>query len=191
MDIGECDVRHGILLDQLGGALGVHLGHGGLIFILSEAIRTEKLEPSYGETYASMAGVGLPCMKRLRTCDHARVPQGRSIQSIHGSVKMTKDVKKLYCWPNMKADIRHYGPEIVQETTERIIQVKQRMQAARSTDREVKRLKRSRNPIIVKVRWNSKKVLSLNMGTSRSIQEEISPPLLQDCKPSSMMCEKP
>ncbi|GJS41001.1 hypothetical protein Tco_0566044 [Tanacetum coccineum] len=87
------------------------------------------------------------------------------------------------------------GPEIVQETTEKIIQVKQRMQAARDrqksyadlkrkpmefevgdkvmlkvspwkgvlrgtdeeiTDREVKRLKRSRIPL-VKVRWNSKR----------------------------------
>ncbi|GJR05268.1 hypothetical protein Tco_0528252 [Tanacetum coccineum] len=77
------------------------------------------------------------------------------------------------------------GPEIVQETTEKIIQVKQRMQAARDrqksyadlkpvpldglhfddklqfvkepieiTDREVKRLKRSRIPL-VKVSMNS------------------------------------
>nr|GFC60318.1 reverse transcriptase domain-containing protein [Tanacetum cinerariifolium] len=79
------------------------------------------------------------------------------------------------------------GPELIQETTEKIIQIKQKMQAARDRqksyadkkrkpmdfqvgdkvmlkepveimDREVKRLKRSRIPII-KVKWNSKRGL--------------------------------
>nr|GFB36524.1 reverse transcriptase domain-containing protein [Tanacetum cinerariifolium] len=60
------------------------------------------------------------------------------------------------------------GPELIQETTEKIVQIKQRMQAARDRqlqfveepveimDREVKRLKRSRIPL-VKIRWNSKR----------------------------------
>nr|GEZ54141.1 putative reverse transcriptase domain-containing protein [Tanacetum cinerariifolium] len=60
------------------------------------------------------------------------------------------------------------GPELIQETTEKIIQIKHKMQAARDRqksyadkkleiiDREVKRLKRRCIPII-KVRWNSKR----------------------------------
>nr|GFD36919.1 putative reverse transcriptase domain-containing protein [Tanacetum cinerariifolium] len=78
------------------------------------------------------------------------------------------------------------GPEIVQETTEKIVQIKQRIQAARDhqkryadlkrkpiefqvedkfveepveiIDREVKRLRNSHVPI-VKVRWNSRRGL--------------------------------
>ncbi|GJU18437.1 putative reverse transcriptase domain-containing protein [Tanacetum coccineum] len=82
------------------------------------------------------------------------------------SEKMYQDVKKLYWWPNMKADIAAYvrnyhasikaspyealygqkcrspvcwakvgeaqltGPELIQETTEKIVMIKQRMQAA-------------------------------------------------------------
>nr|GEX91330.1 putative reverse transcriptase domain-containing protein [Tanacetum cinerariifolium] len=68
------------------------------------------------------------------------------------------------------------GPGLIQETTEKIVQIKQRMQAARDrqksyadlkrnpmefqepveiVDREIKRLKQSQIPL-VKVRWNSK-----------------------------------
>nr|GEX93758.1 hypothetical protein [Tanacetum cinerariifolium] len=61
------------------------------------------------------------------------------------------------------------GPEIIHETTEKIIQIKSMIQAARDRqqsyadlkqpveimDREIKQLKKSRIPII-KVRWNSK-----------------------------------
>nr|GEZ10947.1 putative reverse transcriptase domain-containing protein [Tanacetum cinerariifolium] len=74
------------------------------------------------------------------------------------SEKMYQDMKKLYWWPNMKADIATYvskcltcaqvkaehqrpsgllvgeaqltGPEMIQETTEKIILIKQRIQAA-------------------------------------------------------------
>nr|GEX73870.1 putative reverse transcriptase domain-containing protein [Tanacetum cinerariifolium] len=60
------------------------------------------------------------------------------------------------------------GPEIIHETTEKIVQIKSRIQAARDhqksyadepieiMDREVKRLKQSRIHI-VKVRWNLKR----------------------------------
>ncbi|GJR24489.1 putative reverse transcriptase domain-containing protein [Tanacetum coccineum] len=54
------------------------------------------------------------------------------------------------------------GPEIIQETTDKIFQIKDKLEAARDQelveimDREIKRLKRSRIPI-VKVRWNSKR----------------------------------
>ncbi|GJV33009.1 hypothetical protein Tco_1393409 [Tanacetum coccineum] len=103
------------------------------------------------------------------------------------------------CWAEV-GEVQLTGPEIVQETTEKIVQIKQRMQAARDRqksyadlkrkpmefqvgdkvmlkvspwkgvvrfgkrgklnprnhDHEVKRLKRSRIPL-VKVRWNSKR----------------------------------
>ncbi|GJW77994.1 putative reverse transcriptase domain-containing protein [Tanacetum coccineum] len=97
------------------------------------------------------------------------------------------------CWAEV-GDARLTGPELVHETTEKIVQIKQRMQAARDRqksyadvrhkplefqvvlldeihiddkfrfveelveilDREVKRLRRSRIPII-KVRWNFKR----------------------------------
>ncbi|GJQ95539.1 putative reverse transcriptase domain-containing protein [Tanacetum coccineum] len=68
-----------------------------------------------------------------------------------GSDKMYQDLKKLYWWPNMKAQIATYvikcltcvkvkaevgdshltGLEIIHETTEKIIQIKSRIQAAR------------------------------------------------------------
>ncbi|GJX04027.1 putative reverse transcriptase domain-containing protein [Tanacetum coccineum] len=113
--------------------------------------------------------------------------------SYHASIKAApfealygRKCRSPVCWAEV-GEVQLTGPEIVQETTERIIQVKQRMQAARDrqksyadlkpvpldglhfddklqfveepieiTDREVKRLKRSRIPL-VKVRWNSKR----------------------------------
>ncbi|GKC99309.1 putative reverse transcriptase domain-containing protein [Tanacetum coccineum] len=79
------------------------------------------------------------------------------------------------CWTEV-GEAQILGPELIQETTERIVQIKQRMQAAHDrqksyadlkrevkpqepvklVDREVKQLKRSRIPLI-KVRWNSKR----------------------------------
>nr|GFC16160.1 putative reverse transcriptase domain-containing protein [Tanacetum cinerariifolium] len=113
----------------------------------------------------------------------------------HASIKAAP-FKALYgrkcrspvCW-NEVGEFHLTGPEIVQETTEKIIQIKQRMQVARDRqksyadlkpvpldglhvddklhfveepveiiDREVKRLKQSRIPL-VKVRWNFKRGL--------------------------------
>ncbi|GJS10723.1 putative reverse transcriptase domain-containing protein [Tanacetum coccineum] len=70
-----------------------------------EAIRTEKLEPRTDGTYASMQE-WLPSYGDWRM-DHES--SHKSKYSIHpGSEKMYQDVKKLYWWPNMKADIATY-----------------------------------------------------------------------------------
>ncbi|GJV86566.1 putative reverse transcriptase domain-containing protein [Tanacetum coccineum] len=74
----------------------------------------------------------------------------KSKYSIHrGSNKMYHDMKMLYWWPNMKADIATYvskcltyakakvgeaqltGPEIIHETMEKIFKIRDHMQAAR------------------------------------------------------------
>ncbi|GKC08215.1 putative reverse transcriptase domain-containing protein, partial [Tanacetum coccineum] len=69
-----------------------------------EAIRTEKLEPRAdclnGRSW-------LPCYGDLRTV--IMHESHKSKYSIHpGSDKMYQDMKKLYWWPNMKADIATY-----------------------------------------------------------------------------------
>nr|GEZ95464.1 putative reverse transcriptase domain-containing protein [Tanacetum cinerariifolium] len=67
------------------------------------------------------------------------------------------------CWTEV-GETQLLSPELIQETIEKIVQVKQRMQAARDRQKsyadlkhhEVKRLKQNRIPL-VKVRWNSKR----------------------------------
>ncbi|GKE19833.1 putative reverse transcriptase domain-containing protein [Tanacetum coccineum] len=93
--------------------------------------------------------------------------------SYHASIKVAP-FKALYgrkcrspvCWAEV-GQVQLTDPEMVQETTKKVIQIKQRMQAARDQqksysdlkqiiDREVKRLKQS-HILIVKVRWNSRR----------------------------------
>nr|GEV27254.1 reverse transcriptase domain-containing protein [Tanacetum cinerariifolium] len=73
------------------------------------------------------------------------------------------------CWAEVE-DAQLTGSEIIQETTEKIVQIKQRLQAARDRqksytdvrqpveimDRETKQLRKS-HIMIIKVRWNSKR----------------------------------
>ncbi|GJS62247.1 putative reverse transcriptase domain-containing protein [Tanacetum coccineum] len=117
--------------------------------------------------------------------------------SYHASIKAApfealygRKCHSAVCWTEV-GEAQILGPELIQETTEKIIQIKQRMQVARDRqkrkvgevayklelpeelrrvhntfhfveepveimDHEVKRLKRSRIPLI-KVRWNSKR----------------------------------
>ncbi|GJR42189.1 putative reverse transcriptase domain-containing protein [Tanacetum coccineum] len=135
-----------------------------------EAIRTEKLEPRTDGTLCLNGRSWLPCYGQLTDCDHGTIPTN-SKYSIHpGSEKMYQDDRSyiggqyeirhelphlsctlwiLYgrkcrspvCWAEV-GEVQLTGPEIVQETTEKIIQVKQRMQAARDRQKSYADLKR-------------------------------------------------
>ncbi|GKG19245.1 putative reverse transcriptase domain-containing protein [Tanacetum coccineum] len=72
-----------------------------------EAIRTEKLEPHADGTLYLNGRSWLPCYGDLRTV--IMHESHKSKYSIHpGSDKMYQDMKKLYWWPNMKANITTY-----------------------------------------------------------------------------------
>ncbi|GJV68606.1 putative reverse transcriptase domain-containing protein [Tanacetum coccineum] len=75
-----------------------------------EKLRTEKLEPRTDGTMClnGRSWGGLPFLYgRINDCDPAE--SHKSKYSIHpGSDKMYQDMKKLYWWPNMKANIATY-----------------------------------------------------------------------------------
>ncbi|GJV58544.1 putative reverse transcriptase domain-containing protein, partial [Tanacetum coccineum] len=72
-----------------------------------EKLRTEKLEPRTNKTLCLNGRSWLPCNGDLRTV--IMHESYKSKYSIHpGSDKMCQDMKKLYWWPNMKADIATY-----------------------------------------------------------------------------------
>nr|GFB80987.1 reverse transcriptase domain-containing protein [Tanacetum cinerariifolium] len=69
-----------------------------------EKVRTEKLEPRTDGTLCLNGRSWLPCYGDLRTVIMHK--SYKSKYSIHpGSDKMYQDMKKLYWWPNIKADI--------------------------------------------------------------------------------------
>ncbi|GKC91240.1 putative reverse transcriptase domain-containing protein [Tanacetum coccineum] len=72
-----------------------------------EKVRKEKLESRADGTLCFNGRSWLPCYGDLRTV--IMHESHKSKYSIHpGSVKMYQDMKKLYWWPNMKADIATY-----------------------------------------------------------------------------------
>ncbi|GKF77631.1 putative reverse transcriptase domain-containing protein, partial [Tanacetum coccineum] len=72
-----------------------------------EKFRTEKLEPRADGTLCLKGRSWLPCYGDLRTV--IMHESHKSKYSIHlGSKKMYQDIKKLYWWPNMKANIATY-----------------------------------------------------------------------------------
>nr|GEZ16572.1 putative reverse transcriptase domain-containing protein [Tanacetum cinerariifolium] len=72
-----------------------------------EKVRTKKLEPRADGTLCLNGRSWLPCYGNLRTV--IMYESYKSKYSIHpGSDKMYQDMKKLYWWPNMKADIATY-----------------------------------------------------------------------------------
>ncbi|GJV54083.1 putative reverse transcriptase domain-containing protein [Tanacetum coccineum] len=72
-----------------------------------EKLRTEKLEPRADGTLCLNGRSWLPCYGDLRT---VVMHESHKLKySIHpGSKKMYQDMKKLYWWPNMKANIATY-----------------------------------------------------------------------------------
>ncbi|GJS86331.1 putative reverse transcriptase domain-containing protein [Tanacetum coccineum] len=75
--------------------------------VKSLSLRRKKLEPRTDRTLCLNGRSWLPCYGDLRTV--IMHESHKSKYSIHpGSEKMYQDVKKLYWWPNMKADIATY-----------------------------------------------------------------------------------
>ncbi|GKE79116.1 putative reverse transcriptase domain-containing protein [Tanacetum coccineum] len=72
-----------------------------------EKLRTKKLEPRADGTLCLNGRSWLSCYGDLRTV--IMHESHKSKYSIHsGSDKMYQDMKKLYWWPNMKAEIATY-----------------------------------------------------------------------------------
>ncbi|GKE23622.1 putative reverse transcriptase domain-containing protein [Tanacetum coccineum] len=79
-----------------------------------EVIRKQKLEPRADGTLCLNGRSWLPCYGNLRTV--IMHESHKSKYSIHpGSDKMYQDMKKLYWWPNMKADIATYWDNITMD----------------------------------------------------------------------------
>ncbi|GJR51526.1 putative reverse transcriptase domain-containing protein [Tanacetum coccineum] len=75
--------------------------------MIRKNIPKEKLEPRADRTLCLNGRIWLPCYDDLRTVTMHE--SYKSKYSIHpGSDKMYQDMKKLYWWPNMKANIATY-----------------------------------------------------------------------------------
>ncbi|GJU39889.1 putative reverse transcriptase domain-containing protein [Tanacetum coccineum] len=95
-----------------------------------EKLRTEKLEPRADGTLCLNGRSWLPCYGDLRTV------------ILHESRLNTKghQCRSPVCWAKV-GEVQLTGPEILQETTEKIIQIKQRIQAARDRQKSYADLK--------------------------------------------------
>ncbi|GJT72380.1 hypothetical protein Tco_1031666 [Tanacetum coccineum] len=93
-----------------------------------EANRTEKMEPRTDEN-------PMPQWQELLTFYHASI-KAAPFEALYG-----RKCRSPVCWAEV-GEVQLTGPEIVQETTEKIIQVKQRMQAARDRQKSYADLKR-------------------------------------------------
>nr|GEV97196.1 putative reverse transcriptase domain-containing protein [Tanacetum cinerariifolium] len=177
----DCDIRYhpgkaNILEAQIEALKPKNLKKENVGGMIRMDIPKERLEPRPDGTLCLNGRSWLPCYDELRSV--IMHESHKSKYSIHpGSEKMYQDMKNLYWWPNMKADIATYvskcltcakvkaehqrpsgllvapyeelygqkcrslvcwaevgeaqltGPEMIQETTEKIILSKQRIQA--------------------------------------------------------------
>ncbi|GKA57923.1 hypothetical protein Tco_0757111 [Tanacetum coccineum] len=117
-----------------------------------EKLRTEKLEPRADGTLCLNGRSWLPCYGDLRTVimheTNGTKARG-TIQSLEEDMLTATPFEALYdrkcrlpvCWADV-GEVQLTGPELVQETTEKIIQIKQRMQAARDRQKSYTDLKR-------------------------------------------------
>nr|GEW12574.1 putative reverse transcriptase domain-containing protein [Tanacetum cinerariifolium] len=152
--------------------------HPGKANVVANAVsRKEQNKPLRVRALVMTIGLNFP-KQILEAQIEVQKPENFKKEDVVGSDKMYQDMKKLYWWPNMKADITTYvrkcltcakatpfealygqkccspvcwaevgevqltGPEIVQETTEKIIQIKQRIQATWDRQKSCAELKR-------------------------------------------------
>nr|GEZ36330.1 putative reverse transcriptase domain-containing protein [Tanacetum cinerariifolium] len=100
LSMKEQEPLRNIKNEDVGGMLGENAKH-------LEAIREQKLELRADGTQCLNGRSWLPCYGNLRTV--IMHESHKSKYSIHpGSDNMYQDMKKLYWWPNMKADITTY-----------------------------------------------------------------------------------
>nr|GEU37768.1 hypothetical protein [Tanacetum cinerariifolium] len=147
--------------------------HMGKANVVADALsRKERLKPRR-VWIPSVGGIRKLIMDEAHT----------SRYSVHpGADKMYYDMRDLYWWPGMKRDIAErkcrspviwtetgesqvIGPEIVQETTEKIFQIKERLKTARS--RQKSYADKRRKPLEFKVRDRVLLKVSLWKGVVR------------------------
>nr|GEY56472.1 putative reverse transcriptase domain-containing protein [Tanacetum cinerariifolium] len=114
----DCEIRYhprkaNVVADALSRKEQVPLKNEDVVGMLiktaknPKAIRMEKLEPSADGTLCLNSRSWLPCYSDLWTV--IMHESHKSKYSIYpGSEKMYQDIKKLYWWPNMKANIATY-----------------------------------------------------------------------------------
>nr|GEU38425.1 putative reverse transcriptase domain-containing protein [Tanacetum cinerariifolium] len=126
-----------------------------------EKLRTEKLEPRTDRTLCLNGRSWFPCYGDLRTkalgtsldMSTAYHPETdrqseRTIQTLEDIIKAApfevlygRKCRSPICWTEV-GEAQLLGPELIQETTEEIIQIKQRMQDARNRQKSYADLKR-------------------------------------------------
>ncbi|GJZ96924.1 putative reverse transcriptase domain-containing protein [Tanacetum coccineum] len=109
----DCDIRYhpwmeNVVADALSRKEWIEpLRVRALVMTIRKDIPKERLEPRADGTLCLHGRSWLPCYGDLRFV--IMHESHKSNYSIHlGSEKMYQDVKKLYWWPNMKADIATY-----------------------------------------------------------------------------------
>nr|GEZ31546.1 reverse transcriptase domain-containing protein [Tanacetum cinerariifolium] len=153
--------------------------HPGKANVITDALsRMERVKSKRGRAMNMTLYSCINMNMTLYSCINDRILMAQkedvneSVGLQKGADKMYYDLRDRYWWPGMKNDIvekcrspimwaevgegQLIGPELVQETTEKISQIKDRLKAAQILEREFKNLKRCRIAI-VNVRWNSKR----------------------------------